>query len=414
MKRLIKTLLGKLPYIKELYQKFQKQGAYPAGHYYSPIPDKDEVLAYIDSKKPLRRELPGVNLNEENQLKLLHEYSQYYEELPFPEKQKQGCRYYYENSWYSYSDAIFLYGFLRKHKPKSIIEIGSGFSSAVILDTTERFFSQRPEITFIEPYPDRLKSLFKSHDESQVRMIEKKVQEVPPELFSSLESGDFLFIEDAGAGRDDLPGGSAESHYNSLQKLKDLPGDLMVYPAHEYRERKPSNLDQQRLKNPHMQLKTKQGYMDYIEALKLGPADWMKDVLAANYKCSRDPNAVWIPTDVPACEVKGTMNPNAGDIDVHYVCNDTMKVAVEEGALLIDVREPYELDDQLGHIEGVMNIPVGQVSHSMDKLAEYKDQPIVMVCRSGARATTAAQILITGGFGDVVVLEGGMLGYRRG
>ncbi len=227
-------------------------------------------------------------------------------------------------------------------------------------------------------------------------------------------TGDFLFLEDAGAGRDDLPGGSAESHYNSLQKLKDLPGNLMVYPAHEYRERKPSNLDQQRLKNPHMQLKTKQGYMDYIEALKLGPADWMKDVLAANYKCSRDPNAVWIPTDVPACEVKGTMNPNAGDIDVHYVCNDTMKVAVEEGALLIDVREPYELDDQLGHIEGVMNIPVGQVSHSMDKLAEYKDQPIVMVCRSGARATTAAQILITGGFGDVVVLEGGMLGYRRG
>ena len=227
-------------------------------------------------------------------------------------------------------------------------------------------------------------------------------------------TGDFLFLEDAGAGRDDLPGGNAEDHYNSLQKLKDLPGDLMVYPAHEYRQRKPSNLDAQRAKNPHLQLKSKQAYMDYIEELKLGPADWMKDVLAANYKCSRDPNSVWIPTDVPACEIKGTMNPNANDIDVHYVCNDTMKAAAEAGALLIDVREPYELEDQLGHIEGVMNIPVGQVSHSMDKLADYKDKPMVIICRSGARATTAAQILITGGFNDVVVLEGGMLGYRRG
>lgn len=229
-----------------------------------------------------------------------------------------------------------------------------------------------------------------------------------------LLTGDFLFLEDAGAGRDDLPGGDPSDHYDSLQKLKDLPGDMMVYPAHEYRQRKPSNLDSQRKHNPHMQMKTKEAFVNYINELKLGPADWMKEVLAANYKCSRDPNSAWIPTDVPACEVKGTMNPNAGDVEVNYVCNDKMKVAADQGALLLDVREPYELVDQLGQIEGIMNIPVGQITHSLEKLTEYKDQPIVLICRSGARATTAAQILITGGFSDVVVLEGGMLGYRRG
>ena len=195
MKRLIKAILGKLPYIKQLYGQIQKQGAYPSGHYHSPIPDKDEVLAYIDSRKPPRKQLPGINLNEAKQLGLLHEYRQFYEELPFSETQKQGCRYYYENDWYSYSDAIFLYSFLRKHKPKRIIEIGSGFSSAVILDTIERFFSHRPEITFIEPYPDRLKSLLNNQDVDQVRIIEKKIQEVPLELFLSLESGDFLSID---------------------------------------------------------------------------------------------------------------------------------------------------------------------------------------------------------------------------
>jgi predicted O-methyltransferase YrrM len=202
VKQLIKAILGKLPYVNQLHEQIQQlreqiqtQGAYPSGHYYSPIPDKDEVIAYIDSRKPLNKSLPGVDLNEENQLELLHEYSQFYKELPFPEKQQQDCRYFYENDWYSYSDAIFLYSFLRKHKPKRIIEIGSGFSSAVMLDTIERFFSNRPEITFIEPYPDRLKSLLRNQDEDQVKIIEKKIQEVPLELFSSLESGDFLFID---------------------------------------------------------------------------------------------------------------------------------------------------------------------------------------------------------------------------
>lgn len=195
MKQLIKSIFSKLPYVKQLENQVKKQGAYQAGHYYSPIPDKNEVLEYISSKKPLSKELPGIDLNEKNQFELLHEYRQYYDELPFPENQKQGCRYYYENSWFSYSDAIFLYSFLRKHEPKRIIEIGSGFSSAVILDTIEGFFKQRPEITFIEPHPVRLKRLFKSNDEDQVEIIEKRVQQVPHELFSSLENGDLLFID---------------------------------------------------------------------------------------------------------------------------------------------------------------------------------------------------------------------------
>lgn len=224
-------------------------------------------------------------------------------------------------------------------------------------------------------------------------------------------TGDFLFLEDAGAGRDDLPGGDASAHYDSIQKLRDLSGDIMIYPAHEYRNRKPSTLDVQREKNPHLKPTTKDDFVNYIEELKLGPAEWMKDVLAANYKCAMDPNAAWIPTDVPACEIKGTLNPNAGDMDLHFICVDTLKAT--EDALLLDVREPYELSDPtLGQIEGVMNIPVGLLTHSLPKLADYKDKPVVTICRSGARATTAAQILITGGFSDVRILDGGMLAYR--
>ncbi len=185
------------PIIKPLLQRtvYSKEGAYPAGHYYSPIPDKEEMLAYINSAKPPPKDLPGIDLKGEAQLKLLNEFVPFYKELPFPEKQNAECRFYYENPFFSYSDAIFLYSFLRKQQPKRIVEIGSGFSSAVILDTVDRFFPRRPEIAFVEPYPDRLKTLLRGNDASQVKIIEKKVQEAPSEIFSSLQSGDLLFID---------------------------------------------------------------------------------------------------------------------------------------------------------------------------------------------------------------------------
>ena len=178
MKRLIKSFLEKPQYIRNLYQEIENQGAFPAGHYYSPIPDRDDVHEYVELRKPLNLELPDVKLNKERQFKLLNDYFRFYDELPFPEKQNKEYRYYYDNNWYSYSDAIFLYSFLRKHEPKRIIEIGSGFSSAVMLDTVDGFFSHRPDITFIDPYPDRLNSLLRNDDEKHVKIINKKVQEV--------------------------------------------------------------------------------------------------------------------------------------------------------------------------------------------------------------------------------------------
>ena len=60
MKHFVQQILNKLPYIRglvvqikqlqlQLKNEKKKQGVYPAGHYYSPIPDKDEVIEYIDS-----------------------------------------------------------------------------------------------------------------------------------------------------------------------------------------------------------------------------------------------------------------------------------------------------------------------------------------------------------------------------
>lgn len=45
MERLIKALLDRLPHVRDLRRQVEKQGGFAAGHYYSPIPDQDEVLA---------------------------------------------------------------------------------------------------------------------------------------------------------------------------------------------------------------------------------------------------------------------------------------------------------------------------------------------------------------------------------
>lgn len=140
-------------------------------------------------------ELPGIDLNRERQFERLAAFSAFYDELPFPEKPGEDCRYYYDQRVFCYADAIFLYAFLRHLKPRRIIEVGSGFSSAVMLDTIERFFPQPPRMTFIEPHPDRLKRLLRSHDENTIRIIESKVQDVSIDTFRSLQAGDLLFID---------------------------------------------------------------------------------------------------------------------------------------------------------------------------------------------------------------------------
>ena len=131
MKNSIKDLIKRVPFIIDLRKQVRnlsKQGAYPAGHYYSPIPARKDVLSYVKSRTAPASDLLGINLNEKNQREVLAEYTRFYHDLPFPEKQTTTHRYYYDNGWFSYSDAIFLYSFLRQHAPKRIIEIGSGFS----------------------------------------------------------------------------------------------------------------------------------------------------------------------------------------------------------------------------------------------------------------------------------------------
>ncbi|EOZ98309.1 Sulfur carrier protein adenylyltransferase ThiF [Indibacter alkaliphilus LW1] len=77
--------------------------------------------------------------------------------------------------------------------------------------------------------------------------------------------------------------------------------------------------------------------------------------------------------------------------------------------LFIDVREEWEYEeDNLG----AKNIPLAQLPHELEELESYKDQEIVMQCRSGARSGNAKKFLETKGFSKVRNLLGGIMAYR--
>ncbi len=78
-------------------------------------------------------------------------------------------------------------------------------------------------------------------------------------------------------------------------------------------------------------------------------------------------------------------------------------------AEMIDVREPHEFTGELGHIAGARLVPLSTLESAMARAD--RTRAVVLVCRSGARSTRAAQQLRAMGFEQVMNLTGGMLAW---
>lgn len=87
------------------------------------------------------------------------------------------------------------------------------------------------------------------------------------------------------------------------------------------------------------------------------------------------------------------------------------QVMNKEGALLLDVREPEEYS--VGHAPGAKLIPLGQLGARLQELAEYKDKPIVVICRSGRRSGIAVGQLEAAGFKQARNVLGGIQAWEK-
>jgi rhodanese-related sulfurtransferase len=81
----------------------------------------------------------------------------------------------------------------------------------------------------------------------------------------------------------------------------------------------------------------------------------------------------------------------------------------DDGALLIDVREPDEWF--FGHAPGATHIPLGSLSRHIADLP--RDRDLLLICRSGNRSSTAQELLVRQGFTRAVNVSGGMLAWSR-
>lgn len=167
---------------------YQKVGIYPVkDHYYEPFPQ----IKYKSDQKRLDN---LIDLNIDNQLKLLSEFN-YHNEIENLWENGGELKVKYKNTNRNFSSGSIdiLYSFIRHFKPSKIIEIGGGYSTIIaanaLLENKKKDVACQYDHTCIEPYEmNWLKDL-------PINLIREQVQNVNIKLFESLKENDILFID---------------------------------------------------------------------------------------------------------------------------------------------------------------------------------------------------------------------------
>jgi hypothetical protein len=192
---------------------------------FPPILSLEEVRAQSERIFATPPTLPEIDLQADAQLDLVRTVSPFAHDMAWPEQRTEGYRYYFDNDWFTYGDAVVLHCMLRFLEPARIIEIGSGFSSAMILDTNDRNLGGRLHCTFIEPHPERLLTLLRGDDASRASIIVSPFQDVAlPDVLGTLQANDVLFIDSSHIS-------SVGSDVNRLifDVLPDVPRGVFVH-----------------------------------------------------------------------------------------------------------------------------------------------------------------------------------------
>lgn len=90
----------------------------------------------------------------------------------------------------------------------------------------------------------------------------------------------------------------------------------------------------------------------------------------------------------------------------HGIFPEEVKTWQQKGAVLVDVREPWEYSQ--GHVPSAKNIPLSQLFKRVEEVPDN----VVLVCASGNRSGQAAHYLSEHGYQSVANLMGGTYGWR--
>jgi Methyltransferase domain len=158
-------------------------------HFYQPIPDTRELSPRIWEQPS---DLPGIEMNEAGQLDFLRiHFPRFREEYDqFPITTDDPSKFSLINGRFDAVDALAAYCMVRYFQPRTIIEVGSGYSSLISAQAAVK--NGNCPLICIEPFPIEL---LKKGFPGLKSLVEKKVQEVERDFFSQLEPGDILFLD---------------------------------------------------------------------------------------------------------------------------------------------------------------------------------------------------------------------------
>lgn len=165
-------------------------GVFPIrDHYYEPQFDNRK------QKQPFSqaRTLPAIDWNIAEQLKILATFSYSCELEAIPNEKPGSLDFYWNNGVFESGDAEYWYQLIRSTKPRTIFEVGGGYSTLLatqaISKNQEYDLGYKCNYVCIEPYSNAWL------EKTGVRVIRKKVEDVELSFFSELEDNDVLFID---------------------------------------------------------------------------------------------------------------------------------------------------------------------------------------------------------------------------
>ena len=217
-------------------------------------------------------------------------------------------------------------------------------------------------------------------------------------------TGDALLIR--GCGRTDFQQGDARTLFHSIdERIFSLPDECQLYPGHDYRGATSTSVGEEKRFNPRIGGKRNEvDFVGYMANLGLAHPKQMEIAVPANLRCGR-PEGDAAPADPDWAPLNLTF-AGIWEVAPHWLEEHAGEVRI------LDVREPDEYAGPLGHIEGAVPIPLGQLEARAEELPQ--NLPIVAVCRAGGRSAQATVILQRKGFTRYASLSGGMLQWNTG
>ncbi len=199
-----------------------------------------------------------------------------------------------------------------------------------------------------------------------------------------LFTGDVLLI--GSVGRTDFQNGSPESMFDTLAKIKKLPEETIIFPAHDYNGKKSSTLAKEKRENPFLKEKSKE---DFVREMK------EKDI----------PEPFNIENII-------RLNQNGEAVELEEVSPEEARSITEKDpeTELLDVRSALEYAEE--HIARSRNIPMDILKAKARELAKEKKK-FVVLCRSGNRSAMAADMLIQSGLTGVKTMAGGIKRWQK-